>query len=218
MPTSCSVYGCNNRYSKEKKFQFFTFPFKNEHRLAAWITAVNRKDWKPSKASRICSAHFKPQDFLHRPGTAWYPYIRRLKHDAVPSIFSNYSNHLESSKSELEKEKFVTSVRKESKCSNELKQSFDDPQLYSNGLNKVTLEVENNEEQMEVDFTDLEKDLIIDELQHEIHILKQQINRKDTKIERMKELISRLQDRRIDNFFWKLLKDNRVYILTPQRR
>ncbi|KAL2714415.1 THAP domain-containing protein 1-like [Vespula squamosa] len=214
MPTSCSVYGCNNRYSKEKKFQFFT---QDEHRLAAWITAVNRKDWKPSKASRICSAHFKPQDFLHRPGTAWYPYIRRLKHDAIPSIFSNYSKYLESNKLELKKKKFVTSIR-ESKCSNKLEQSFGNPRLYSNRLKKITLEVENKEEQMEVDFTDLEKDLIIDELQHKIHILKQQINRKDTKIEHMKELISRLQERRIDNFFWKLLKDNRVYILIPQRR
>ncbi|XP_035737884.1 THAP domain-containing protein 1-like [Vespa mandarinia] len=218
MPTSCSVYGCSNRFSKEKKIQFFTFPFKDEHRLAAWITAVHRKDWKPSKASRICSAHFKPQDFLHRPSTAWYPYIRRLKHDAVPSVFSNYSDTLESNKSKLKKEKVMTSARSEPKCSNKSEQSFDDPQLYSNGLNKITLEVENNKEQMEVKFTDSKKDLIIDKLQHKIHILKRQINKKDTKIERMKELISRLRKRRIYNLSWKLLKDNRMYILTRQSR
>lgn len=206
-----------NRYN-EYIFFFYSFPFKDEHRLAAWITAIHRKDWKPSKASRICSEHFKPQDFLHRPGTAWYPYIRRLKHDAVPSVFSNYSNNLVSNKSKLEKEKFLTSVRNESKYSNEPEQNFDDPQLYSNGLSKITLEVKNNEEQMEVEFTDSKKDIIIDKLQHKIHILKQQINRKDTKIEHMKKLISRLRKRRIYNLSWKLLKDNRMNILTRQNR
>lgn len=202
MPTSCSVYGCSNRFSKEKKIQFFTFPFKNKDRLEAWITAVHRKDWKPSKASRICSAHFKPQDFLHRPGTALYPYIRRLKHDAIPSVFSNYPESLELNESELEKEKFPTSVINLPECSNEPGQSFQDPLVYPNKLKELKLKPKDIEKLLEVDDTGSQKDFVIDRLQRQILTLKQQVNRKDKSIEYLKDLISHLQKKDLYKYRW----------------
>ncbi|KAK2587682.1 hypothetical protein KPH14_003799 [Odynerus spinipes] len=198
MPTSCSVYGCSNRFSKEKKIQFFTFPFKDEHRLAAWVTAVHRKDWKPSKASRICSAHFRPQDFLHRPSTAWYPYIRRLKHDAIPSVFSNFPERLGYKKTRAKKENCTSaavnrelqySVKQESNCAAS--------RVHPNGLKSCSKKLNPNtvgiKEETEADFMKSKKDQMIFKLQDQIRILKQQIIKKDRRISHMKESILRLR-------------------------
>lgn len=43
----------------------------------------------PTPSSRLCSTHFKDSDYMERPGAL----IRRLKTEAVPSIF-NFPKHL----------------------------------------------------------------------------------------------------------------------------
>lgn len=45
----------------------------------AWIAALNKE---VSQSSKICSTHFRDDDFISTDGTA----IRRLKKEAVPSI------------------------------------------------------------------------------------------------------------------------------------
>ena len=68
---------------------FHSFPDPKTERGKLWITKVRRdpgKDFKITKNTKVCSIHFKPQDFLYselqlessRP---------RLKPDAVPSVF-----------------------------------------------------------------------------------------------------------------------------------
>ena len=56
MPWYCGAVGCNNRQGKCGK-RFYKFPADKRQRQA-WIRAVKRKDWTPSKQSRICSGHF----------------------------------------------------------------------------------------------------------------------------------------------------------------
>ena len=56
MVISCSAYNCENRQGPNG-LSFHRFP-KDPELRKRWISAVNRKDWQPSKYSRICSAHF----------------------------------------------------------------------------------------------------------------------------------------------------------------
>lgn len=64
----------------------FSFPFKDEKRIAAWTAVLNRSNWTPTKSSKVCSKHFVLSDYLDRPGG----YVKHLKSNAVPSM--NLSN------------------------------------------------------------------------------------------------------------------------------
>ena len=62
---SCVAYGCTNRICeeiRERNISFHSFP-KNDIIRQQWINAVNRKNWEPSKNSRLCSVHFLEGDF-----------------------------------------------------------------------------------------------------------------------------------------------------------
>ncbi|XP_051873239.1 THAP domain-containing protein 4 isoform X1 [Pristis pectinata] len=84
MVISCSAYSCTNRQGKAaKSISFHRFPLKDTKRLAKWINAVGRTDWKPTKFSFLCSAHFTKDSFQKRQEDQHH----RLKFNAVPSIF-----------------------------------------------------------------------------------------------------------------------------------
>ncbi|XP_069704837.1 uncharacterized protein [Periplaneta americana] len=83
MPDSCCANGCTNRRVKGGNIQFFTFPFKDQERLKKWIAAVRRRNFLPTRHSRICSEHFRKEDYLVRPNIN----VPRLNSSAVPSIF-----------------------------------------------------------------------------------------------------------------------------------
>ena len=88
MPISCVVPGCNNRQYNEKEknkikaprkirpafeinqevLAFHRFP-RDEEKRAQWISVVDRDDWKPSKYSYVCSAHFCSTDYRIPPGS-----------------------------------------------------------------------------------------------------------------------------------------------------
>ncbi|XP_031726724.1 THAP domain-containing protein 5-like isoform X2 [Anarrhichthys ocellatus] len=79
---SCSAYGCSRRHSKGSDVNFFRFPLGDNARLKQWLLNVRRRNWIPSKSSRLCSTHFKDdQFFIDKEGK------RRLKDTAVPTIF-----------------------------------------------------------------------------------------------------------------------------------
>ncbi|XP_056373552.1 THAP domain-containing protein 5-like isoform X2 [Hyla sarda] len=101
MPMTCVAYGCNNHFVKGCGKQFFRFPMKDPDRLSKWVSAIRRKNWKPSASSRICSDHFTEIDYMLRPGAM----VPRLRLDAVPSVFDGFPNHL---KERLEKKKTLT--------------------------------------------------------------------------------------------------------------
>ncbi|XP_034395234.1 THAP domain-containing protein 5-like [Cyclopterus lumpus] len=84
---SCSAYGCSRRHSKGSDVNFFRFPLGDNERLTQWLLNVRRRNWIPSKSSRLCSTHFKEdQFFIDKEGK------RRLKETAVPTIFV-FQNH-----------------------------------------------------------------------------------------------------------------------------
>ncbi|KAI5729271.1 hypothetical protein M8J76_000908 [Diaphorina citri] len=88
MVQTCVAFGCKNSAGKfdatGKKIQFHRFPWNNKLQLDKWVVAMKRENWYPTKHSMICSAHFKPSDYLDRPGTE----RKYLKEQVVPSLFS----------------------------------------------------------------------------------------------------------------------------------
>ncbi|CAJ1056930.1 THAP domain-containing protein 6-like isoform X3 [Xyrichtys novacula] len=84
MPYSCSAWGCRNRCSVETRSRgvtFHCFPKDNQLRKR-WEVALRRKDFTATKFSRLCSEHFRQEDFDRTGQTV------RLRNGAVPSIFS----------------------------------------------------------------------------------------------------------------------------------
>ncbi|XP_046664296.1 THAP domain-containing protein 6-like [Homalodisca vitripennis] len=84
---SCVAYGCSNNSNKNKgsNITYHSFP-KNEDLKRKWMNALKRKDWAPSKWSRVCSAHFKEADF-----DLTSLCCVRIREGAVPTIFSYIS-------------------------------------------------------------------------------------------------------------------------------
>lgn len=55
---------------------------------------MKRKNFKPSEYSYLCSEHFTNEDYQIRPGAN----VKWLKDEAVPSIFKEFSQHLQKKK------------------------------------------------------------------------------------------------------------------------
>ncbi|CAC5390638.1 unnamed protein product [Mytilus coruscus] len=79
MPSTCSNRGGHvfPKYEKLKK---------------KWIKAIRRnsdkkKYWKPSKSSVVCRSHFKPTYFISETSRGTETLVKRLKKEAVPSVF-----------------------------------------------------------------------------------------------------------------------------------
>ena len=97
MPSNdhCCVPLCTNRRKKDNSLSFHAFP-RNADRRMEWIVAI-RRDVGPAfritQNTVVCSAHFLPKDFwpnegLPVSGDGRRISCRRLKSNAVPSVFS----------------------------------------------------------------------------------------------------------------------------------
>lgn len=77
----CAAYGCTNR--SEKGFLMKKFP-KDPTRRKIWSAKVRRDGWTPTDNSMLCEMHFEESmwEKTREDGS------RKLKHDAVPTIFS----------------------------------------------------------------------------------------------------------------------------------
>ena len=90
----CVAFNCKNgsfkNQPKQQKVAFFSFPEKNPLRQC-WINKVRRKNWKPSKSSKLCSKHFEDSSFVQNlvvlESIGWTATRLRLKQDAVPTVF-----------------------------------------------------------------------------------------------------------------------------------
>uniref|UniRef100_A0A3B3RDS7 Si:dkey-60a16.1 n=1 Tax=Paramormyrops kingsleyae TaxID=1676925 RepID=A0A3B3RDS7_9TELE len=78
----CCVPLCTNSSRYNSILSFHSFP-KDASVRAEWKVKVRRDDFSPNKTSRVCSRHFKKDDFINKPGK-----LRRLKKGAVPALFS----------------------------------------------------------------------------------------------------------------------------------
>ncbi|XP_046981545.1 THAP domain-containing protein 6-like [Schistocerca americana] len=87
---ACAVVGCTARSDRSQKclgITFHKFP-SNATRKDLWVKALGRKDWEPSKYSKVCSQHFREQD-IDRTSVSTV----RIRENAVPSIFPAFPAH-----------------------------------------------------------------------------------------------------------------------------
>ena len=102
MVNKCAAINCRSGYAKKKKdsnITFHSFPFNDEKLLKHWLKQIARKNFKPSKNARICTLHFKEEDFVvdsadqqdrrKRKRETIKLVKKRLKDNAYPSIFNN---------------------------------------------------------------------------------------------------------------------------------
>ena len=91
MGKCCVAYGCSNQFKKGSDIKFHYFPKDSEQRKK-WVNALRRENFTPSDNACICSVHFLPTDYKDDE----FGYIRRrLKDDAVPSVFPAFPSHLQ---------------------------------------------------------------------------------------------------------------------------
>ncbi|XP_070381556.1 52 kDa repressor of the inhibitor of the protein kinase-like isoform X2 [Dermacentor albipictus] len=93
MPNKCCVPGCY--YQGRKKVQVFSFP-KEENLRQKWISAISKKDFVPTKYTKVCADHFH-SSCLERTTTYTDPRtgqvleaalpVPRLRSGSVPTIF-----------------------------------------------------------------------------------------------------------------------------------
>ncbi|KAJ8919420.1 hypothetical protein NQ315_016515 [Exocentrus adspersus] len=78
----CAAVGCTN--SSEKGYLMKTFP-RDPIRKHEWAIRTQRNNWYPTRWSSLCEIHFEPQmwEKTRVDGS------RKLKYDAVPTIFSD---------------------------------------------------------------------------------------------------------------------------------
>ena len=109
MVNKCCAYGCKSGYvshtPSETRITFHSFPA-DEKMREKLIRANPRKDFVPSKNSRICSLHFRDSDFVEersdknttrrKNSDCSQLKNRYLKKDAVPSVFPNAPSYLTS--------------------------------------------------------------------------------------------------------------------------
>ena len=104
MPRRCIAAGCDT--VSGKGYSFHKFP-KNETLRRRWVSAVKRQqsNWNgPSADSQLCSKHFT-QDCFVTEGVRFrdemgIPTLKRLKPDAVPTIFARSVDNLQASSSQ----------------------------------------------------------------------------------------------------------------------
>ena len=126
MVNKCSALNCRSGYSGETKdpnITFHSFPFHDENLMKIWLKNIARKDFKPTKYTRICSLHFKLDDFRedssdHKESRKRLRkdaklLNRRLRKDAVPCIFEDLPAYYECNVAPSRSEKALSSSRLE---------------------------------------------------------------------------------------------------------
>ena len=108
MVNKCSALNCRSGYfgeTKDPNITFHSFPFHDENLMKSWLKNIARKDFKPTKYTRICSLRFKLDDFRedsydHKESCKRLRkddklLNKRLRKDAVPCIFEDLPAYYE---------------------------------------------------------------------------------------------------------------------------
>ncbi|XP_045102505.1 THAP domain-containing protein 1 B-like [Portunus trituberculatus] len=102
MPYKCCVPLCKGNYKSGPKVCLFSFP--KEKKLArAWLHAIKRTDFTPTKYTKVCELHFRSEDiecetsfFDERTLTKVQAKLKhpRLRQGVVPSQLPNCPAYL----------------------------------------------------------------------------------------------------------------------------
>ncbi|XP_044262496.1 uncharacterized protein LOC123009964 [Tribolium madens] len=95
----CAVFGCKNNSNKRNKnytenngppriINFFCFP-QNKDLQKQWVFRCSRKEQFKIENARVCSDHFKNEDFMMKYDSkilGYTPKFRKLKPGAIPCL------------------------------------------------------------------------------------------------------------------------------------
>ena len=102
MVNKCCAINCRSGYADENKdpdVTFHSFPLHDKQLLQDRLKRIARKDFTPTKYSKLCSLHFKPEDFVkelydqqirqRKNRSSALLVKKRLKGNVLPSIFKD---------------------------------------------------------------------------------------------------------------------------------
>ena len=105
-------------FQGEERITFHGFPLNNDNLLQKWTRAIPRDNWKPSTSSRLCSKHFRQDDFSvqSKDTNTWRKKSaqnqkRRLKPGVVPSLFPDLPSYYSCSSSNVRSTSATASKR-----------------------------------------------------------------------------------------------------------
>ncbi|KAH9382813.1 hypothetical protein HPB48_023375 [Haemaphysalis longicornis] len=85
--TGCCAFNCTTQSGKGKALFAVPFGKHNAKRRKVWLHRIGRKDFQPTKSSKLCESHFTEDQF--EPNILRKFGIKKLRSTAVPSIFSH---------------------------------------------------------------------------------------------------------------------------------
>ena len=159
MVNKCAAIHCKSGYDckvKNVDLSFHSFPLHSNKLTMEWLKRLPRKDFKPSKYSRLCSLHFKPEDFAldssdikqrrKRKRDDVKLLKRRLKPDAVPCVFDNLPVYFTNKDSVSRSGRALSSSRRETENAllaqnNDSFLPMDEIQSYDEFISKLSREV-----------------------------------------------------------------------------
>jgi len=101
---SCSAIACRNKHKDGARL--FRWPSAPE-RARLWLERCGRagSGWQPKPSSRLCEMHFDSSQFEAHRQDGW----RKLKPNAVPTLFSNEVDDRRGRRSRAKESQTVTS-------------------------------------------------------------------------------------------------------------
>ena len=188
MPNYCVAVGCKNTAKKGSEYSFHRFPHQNPNLLKKWVHAICRKQWKPTKHSFICSDHFHESCFVIRPGAEG----RRLKDDAVPSIFQTFPSYYQKDI------KLQRSPRKRQYVAHEVV-APSEVEPSASGPSPSELQVEHSYFAVPESPTKKLKKLesTVEKYGKKLHVLQQTVRRQKKKIHNLKDLVDSLKQQKL---------------------
>ncbi|CAL1686209.1 unnamed protein product [Lasius platythorax] len=175
MVKSCCVVGCKNIWQPNSNITYHKFPLNDETRFAQWMLIDELRDIKVTPTKRICSAHFTTQSFEE------HCVVKRLKKDAVPSIFGDTLHMDDISREAVD---ILEEVHIDNMCEKQI-----------NVLDKSTSTEKNMHVSVQTSciyFEDRKKILY---LRKKVKILQQQLKRRNSRIVNMQKIIHHLTDK-----------------------
>ena len=130
MVNKCCAINCRSGYTGENNdpdVTFHSFPLHDKQLLQGWLKRIARKDFAPTKYSRLCSLHCKPEDAVaesndlrirqRKNQSSALLVKKRLKGNVLPSIFKNVPSYYECEDAPSRSRLSLTSLRHENDAS-----------------------------------------------------------------------------------------------------
>lgn len=172
MVKSCCVVGCKNTWQPNSDITYHKFPVKDEARFAQWMLIDELRDIKVTPTKLICSAHFTIKSFEE------HCVVRRLKKDAIPSIFEDTLHEMDISGEAVD---MFEEVCIDNICEKQI-----------NILDKGLSTERSMHVSVQTSCTYFEDRKNILYLRNKVKILKQQLQRRNSKIANLQNIIHHL--------------------------